>query len=163
MKTLAEKAAALAARIDREIKASAGKGLGKAVKFIEARVKEAANVKAPTREVVGRDGRKYLVATTKATPGAPLRVVSGRFFRSITSQMEDEFTGVVGSNAHADLSHAARFVAALTGENTYGFGYPGYWEVKNPVHQTFTPTFERWMPEIKAIIGGDVKIDLGAA
>ena len=90
--------------------------------FIEARVKEAASVKAPTR--TSKSGRKY--ATTRATPGAPLRVVSGRFRNSITSQMENETTGVVGSNAHADLSHAAQFVAALTGDKASGFNYPAH-------------------------------------
>lgn len=164
MRTLEEKAAKLAESIARQVEKSAGKGLQKAILFAEARVKEEASVKAPTR--TSASGRVY--ATEKATPGAPLRVVTGRFRQSITSYMQDENTGVVGSNARAPISESAAAIKRIFGVSVEdGFPYINYHEIpgfdgyKNAgKHQTFQPTFAKYMKELAVIVGSEVKVGL---
>jgi hypothetical protein len=41
-----------------------------------------------------------------------------------------------------------------------GANYPKYWEVDNPVHQTFTPTIARYMDDLGTIVGGAVKAEI---
>jgi len=157
--TNTEKAAALAQKIDRQVRKSAGRGLDTARLFAEARVKETASVKAPTRR--SKSGRLY--ATTPATPGAPLRVVSGRFRQSITSEMVSETEAIVGSNAHAEraVARAHTIIVSVHGVvQEPGYNYPRHWEVENPVHQTFQPTFERYGEQMAVIVGGRVKAEL---
>lgn len=167
MKTIEEKIAALVARIEREVKKSAGKGLAKAMPFIEARVKEAASVKAPTRLVKPRDGGKpYLVATTNAVKGRPLRIVSGRFWDSITSYMENETTGVFGSNARADVEESSEAFERIFGlKAEAGFLYPAFHEIEGDdegsgQHKTFQPTIKKYLKEIGIIVGSEVKVAL---
>lgn len=164
MRTMEQKAADLASKIDRDVRKAAGRGLDAARFFIEARVKEAARVKAPTRKVYPRNGgQPYLVATTKATPGAPLRVVSGRFAGSITSQMVSTTEALVGASAHAPraFGRAYSIMASMSGVvQQPGFGYPEYWEVTNPVHQTFTPTLITYSDQMGIIVGRAVKAEL---
>ncbi len=160
MRTLEQKAADLAAKIARQVTKGQGKGLQAAAFFGEARVKEAAAVKAPTRRAAS--GRLY--ATTRATPGAPLRVVSGRFRQSITSQMQSDTEAWIGSNARAPiaLGRARTIIVSVHGVTQEGgFLYPKYWEVTNPIHQTFTPTINKYRRDLAAIVGGHVKAELG--
>jgi len=169
--TPAEKAAKLAEKIKRQVEKGAGKGLNAARLFLEARVKEEASVKAPTRMVQPRGGGpKYPVATTRATPGAPLRVVSGRFRGSLYATMLDENTGIIGSNARAPLrKRSFQIVASIAGvtRTDQGFNYPRYHEVdgyggyeKAGGHKTFTPAIERNMDNLRRIVGGAVKAEL---
>ncbi len=165
MRTQEQKAAELAAKIARQVSKSAGKGLLAAGFFFQARTQETASVKAPTRR--SKSGRLY--ATTKATPGAPLRVVSGRFRQSLNAQNVSQTSDtevIVGSNAHAELSvtRARTIIASLAGvseQTQYGYNYPRRWEITDPVHQTFAPTWERWKNDIRTIVGADVVRELG--
>ncbi len=162
MRTAEQKAAELADKIARQVKKAAGRGLQAASLFAEGRVKEAASVKAPTRR--SKSGRIY--ATARATPGAPLRVVSGRFRQSITSQMQSETEAWVGSNARAPIAinRARSIIVSMAGvvqESNQGVNYPYHWEVTNPIHQTFTPTINKYRNELAVIVGGAVKAELG--
>ncbi len=160
MRTLEQKAADLAAKIARQVEKGAGKGLLAGGLFFQARTQEASRVKAPTR--TSKTGRVY--ATTKAIPGAPLRVVTGRFSASLNAQNVSQTSDtevIVGSNAHADLpiARVRSILVSMAGvveQNQHGFNYPKYWEVKNPIHQTFAPTWERYKGDIAKIVGADV-------
>ncbi len=164
--TNTEKAAALAQKIDRQVKAAAGRGLNSARLFIEGRVKETASVKAPTRR--SKSGRLY--ATTRATPGAPLRVVSGRFRQSITSEMVSETEAIVGSNARAPVAiqRARTIIVSVHGvAQQGGFNYPAYHSIDNwhgyagaGQHKTFQPVFEQYRDQMAIIVGGAVKTEL---
>jgi hypothetical protein len=150
-----ERAQKWAAKFADQVKRNAGKGLNKARLYAEGVVKFEASVKAPTRWVQPRNGGPaYPVATTPATPGAPLRVVSGRYYKSITSEMESELVALVGSNARAP----ERSIQTVWGVvETQGFNYPKYWEVENPVHTTFAPALERHLEALGKIVGGEVR------
>ncbi len=168
MRTMEQKAADLASKIDRQIRKGAGKGLNAARFFAEARVKEAASVKAPTRR--SKSGRLY--ATTPATPGAPLRVVSGNFWQHITSEMVNETTALIGTNARAPIAinRARTIIVSVHGvvqENAQGFNYPAFHEVNNwhghkgaGGHKTFQPTIEKYQDAMGTIVGGAVKAEL---
>lgn len=164
MRTLEQKAADLASKIARQVQKGAGKGLNKARQFGLARVQEAARVKAPIRWVQPRNGgQKYAVATTKATPGAPLRVVSGRFAGSLQSAMISDTEAVIGSNARAQRAFGRAYAIIVSTAGVVqegGFNYPKFWEVTNPVHQTFTPTLEKYAGDLATIVGGAVKAEL---
>jgi hypothetical protein len=166
-----ERAAMWAAKIADKFKKAGGKGLAKAVAMGELIVKQEASVKAPTRWVQPRDGRpKYPVATVAATPGAPLRVVSGRFRQSITHQMESEFSGLIGSDARAPDRGIAHLVVSFHGVRHVGgkFNYPAYHEVPNyegykgaGQHKTFAPALLRHINDFANVIGGEVRVELG--
>lgn len=88
-----------AAKIAREVQAKAKKGLMAATIFLSARVKEIISVPAPRALVKPRFGAPYYRATTRATPGAPPRKLSGELRRSISWEMRNNGTvGRVGTN-----------------------------------------------------------------
>lgn len=66
-------------QLERQVTRLAGSGLVAAGAFLSERIKETLSVPAPRRRVTRRDGTKTWAATTKATPGAPPRKVSGSF------------------------------------------------------------------------------------
>lgn len=163
MRTMEQKAADLASKIDRQIKKGANKGLDTARLFGLARVVEEASVRAPTR--TSKSGRKY--ATERATPGAALRVVSGRFRESLTSEMVSPFEAIIGSNAHADARSRAIIVSFHGVVQQGGFSYPAYHEIPGwggyqgaGKHQTFQPVFAKYMDAMGTIIGSAVKVEL---
>ena len=66
-------------QIEEKVQRLAGRGLLAAGTFLNARIKETLSVPAPRRRMTRGDGTKTWVATTKATPGAPPRKVTGSF------------------------------------------------------------------------------------
>ncbi len=154
-KTPQEQAAELAAKIKRDVEAAAGKGLNAAIRFLASRVKETLSVPAPRRRVKARNGDIYYVATTKATPGAPPRMLSGRMRGSITSQMISALEGAVGSNARAPTGVVAKALENLGAiEDAQGFNYPRYHEEHD--HKFLEPTYEKHKADIAKIVGRPV-------
>jgi hypothetical protein len=99
------------------VMAKAGKGVTSASYFYRGRLTELISVLAPTRKVYRAQyelrtsggitryvrGKDLIikVATTRATPGAPPRRVTGRLRASITVRIEKtdtETTGIIGTN-----------------------------------------------------------------
>lgn len=77
----------------------AGKGLAAAAIYLSGRIKEAISIPAPRRKVLGANGIVRYAASTKATPGAPPRKLSGQLRRTITWQwMEKLIRARVGTN-----------------------------------------------------------------
>jgi phage gpG-like protein len=76
-------------RITEEVKRSAGKGVAAAAYFYAARVKEVLSVPAPRASYLTKRNVKRVIATTRATPGAPPRKLTGRLRASISVLMLD--------------------------------------------------------------------------
>jgi len=81
------------AEVQAEVKRVAGAGLEAGARFLANRLKEVLSVPAPRRRVVSgprsrNPGLIYYVATTKATPGAPPRKLSGRLRTSIAMDFD---------------------------------------------------------------------------
>jgi hypothetical protein len=76
------------------------RGLTAASIFLANRVKELVSVPAPRRWVKPRrGGPRYLVATTRATPGAPPRKLNGRLRADVTYDVaQDGQSSRVGVN-----------------------------------------------------------------
>lgn len=70
-------------QIASEVERLAGRGLLAAGTFLQSRIKEKLSVPAPRKRVYRSDGSYYWRATTRATPGAPPRKVSGRLRASV--------------------------------------------------------------------------------
>lgn len=147
-----ERAKRLADRIKQEVIRGAGKGLKAALVFLYARTKEALNVRAPRRLVHGIRG-DYWKATTSATPGAPMRKVSGNAQRSLFYNMNsDGQSGVIG----------------MTAVSPKGFSYPKHHEVQDPSspsspssgqHPSIVPTATKYQREIAKIVGGQISLE----
>lgn len=79
----------------------AGKGVAAASFFYQGRVKEVISVPAPRKITYSSAGVKYYRATTRATPGAPPRKISGRLRASIAVEINKgkmQTTGRIGTN-----------------------------------------------------------------
>jgi len=140
MKADPAKVAEMVRKIKEEVKRAKGAGMRKASFFIRARIKEAISVPAPRRRSV--NGRYY--ATTPATPGAPIRKLSGNARRSVTTRY-DKRSITVSVNAKSDT----------------GFSYPRYHEERlagqpdSGQHPFVRPTIEKYEQEILTIIFGE--------
>jgi hypothetical protein len=145
-----EKARKLVEKIKQDVIKGAGAGINAALFFYKARVIEALNVVAPTRKVT-INGNITKVATTRALKNAPMRKVTGRAQKSVTSEMRGALAGVVGMNARSDAN----------------FNYPKYHEIVDPArimsgqHQSLIPTYNRYKKEIWTIVGKQVKFQIG--
>jgi len=121
-----------------DIKKSASRGTEAAAIFLVNALKKTLSIPAPRIAVVGvrgvRKGIRYYRATTRATPGAPPRKLSGDMRGSITYRMSGE-KAWVGTN--------------LT-------PYPEVHEKGD--HPWFRKTAELVRKELGAIIGKTVKI-----
>ncbi len=143
-----ERAKRLAERIKQEAIRSAGKGAKAATIFLYSRVKETLNVRAPRKLVHGVRGDHY-VATTPATPGAPMRRVSGDAQRSL-------FWNGVGPNT---------YVIGITAKSPSGFSYPKYHELQEEEspgsgqHQSIVPTVKRYQKELANIASVPVVLE----
>lgn len=136
----AEVAAKLAARIKQQVERGANKGLEAGLIFLGARVREMMSVPAPRKRVKDAGGNISYRATTRATPGAPIRKLSGKARASVTTRM-------VGPN-HGILSVKARSVK--------GFNYPRAHELRTG-HAFIAPTVAKYKRELMAIIGKGIK------
>lgn len=77
------------------------RGLTKACIHMTNETKKLISVPAPRRRVVARNGSIYWRATTRATPGAPPRKLSGNLRRSVSYDVDmGEFIGRVGTNVN---------------------------------------------------------------
>ncbi len=83
-------------KLREQIERAAGRGVQAAAIFLVARVKEVLSVPAPRRRAKTPRGI-YHVATTKATPGAPPRKLSGKLRASINYAMETSLRARVGT------------------------------------------------------------------
>ncbi len=154
----AEVARLLAIRITQQVQRGAGKGLAAAVTFLASRVREAVSVPAPRRAVraagVGRKkgGILYYVATTRATPGAPPRKLSGKLRQSIWSKMVSPTRAVIGANARGYPS----------GRYPQGANYPRILEksVGSRRHAFIAPTLVKYRREIRTILGRQMRLAL---
>jgi hypothetical protein len=149
----------LKAKIAKELKAGARKGVEAAVRFLASRIKETLNVPAPKRNVMAPGGGiAYRVATVAAIPGAPPRKLSGRLQASVTHKMLTPTVGIVGTGARSDK----------------GFNYPAFHELgmvgrgKNRTfgrwgggkHTFIKPTAEKYHKELRTIVGAEVRVQL---
>lgn len=153
----AEAARRLKARIAEQLRKGANKGVEAAIRFLAARWKETLSVPAPRRAVrsAPEPGKKlggilYYVATTKATPGAPPRKLSGRFRQSVTQKMLTPTVGIVGANARSDKN----------------FNYPAHHELGKSgqwgggLHQSLKPTVEANERNLRILVGAAVRTEL---
>jgi hypothetical protein len=147
--TYAEQMALLAQKIREEVVRSAGKGLNAARIFLTSRIKEVVSVPAPRKRVTPPGGGiPYYRATTPATVGAPPRKLSGRLRGSVTSEMKDELTAVVGCNARSDR----------------GFNYPEFLEkvtpgsVRSGEHPFIKPTIHKHEQDLLTIVGDNLEL-----
>lgn len=153
-----QQAALLAAKIVKEVKNSAGLGLNAARLFLVARLKETLSVPAPRRLVHTPLG-SYYVATTRATPLAPPRKLSGRARNSITSEMQGRWVAVVGTNVVSDpfRSRSSKYPK--------GFPYMKYHELfsmgkRAGRHKWIEPTVKKYIKDLETIIGRSVHFDI---
>lgn len=137
--TNAEIAKKLAEKIAKQVEKAAGEGLNAARVFITSRVKETLSTPAPRRRFKSSSGDFSYVATTRATPGAPPRKLSGRLRSSIYSSMLTNKVAVIGANARSDG----------------GYNYPKLLELAkgNRAHPFIRPTVYKYMKEIREIMG----------
>lgn len=162
----AEAARKLKERIAQQLKRGAGKGVEAAVRFLAARVKETLSVPAPKVAIRGAalPGKKlgpilgYRV-TTKATKGAPPRMVTGRMRQGVSHRMLSPILGVVGVHARAEP----------TKRHPAGFNYPKYHETGDEgdggqlgggPHPYLKSTADKYAKELKTIIGTEAKVAL---
>ncbi len=80
-------------------RAEASRRLARAAAFLAGEVKKVLSVPAPRVKVTSKKGSVYYRATTKATPGAPPRKLSGRLRASVAWDMPDAETARVGASA----------------------------------------------------------------
>ena len=86
-------------KIIKDIESALKRGLTKGCIHMTNETKKLISVPAPRRRAVARDGSIYWRATTRATPGAPPRKLSGNLRRSVTYVVDDkEFVGRIGTN-----------------------------------------------------------------
>jgi hypothetical protein len=135
-----ERARRLKERIADNIRRGAGKGIEAAGMFLASRVRDALNVSAPKRRLPGGG----YVVTQRATPGAPMRKVTGVARRSVYSQL---------------LASSTRKLIAVVGMNARspkGFNYPRHWEYNG--HPVLKPMSERYADALKTIVGAEIKM-----
>lgn len=160
-RTNQEIALLLAAKIAQQVSRGAGKGLDAARVFITSRVREAVSVPAPRRAVRGapapgkkKGGILYYVATSRATPGAPPRKLSGKLRQSVWSKMLAPNIAVIGANARG----------FPTRKNPRGVNYPAILELSKDArrrHAFIVPTIKKFNREIRAILGQNLKVEVG--
>ncbi len=129
----------LAARIQAQLVKNLNKGLNNARVFLTSRIKEEVSVPAPRKRAKDREGNIYYRATTRATPGAPPRKLSGKLRMSITSLMLTNRKAVIGVKARSPK----------------GANYPAILE--HGSHPFMVPTYRKWKKEIVQIVGRSVK------
>lgn len=150
----AEQARKLKERIALQLKKGAGKGVEAAVRFLESRIKETVSVPAPKK----LGANKVYRALTKATKGAPPRVLSGRLRQGVTHRMLSPIRGAVGVHARGLPSK----------KHPSGFNYPKHHEVDETEklgtgeHPYLKPTVEKYKRELKVLVGAEVKTELKA-
>lgn len=144
-RTNAEVASLLAARIADQVKRGLNKGLQAGAIFLASRIKEELSVPAPRKAMrAPAQGKKKGAifgyrATTRATPLAPPRKLSGRLRASITHRMITPLRAVIGTNVK----------------------YGRYLELsKRHPHKFLMPTAKKYRKEIAAIIGKAVKMEV---
>ena len=149
----ADVARKLAVRVGEKALASASRGLDRARKFLEAKVKEAVSTPAPRKLVKPRDGSApYYRATTPATPGAPPRMVSGNLRDKVTSRMDGPRRALVQSTARSRPSKAY----------PAGFPYGQFHErrmlgkARSGEHPYVKVTADRHRAELKSLISSEV-------
>lgn len=134
-------AARLATRIADNVRRGAGAGIEAAGTFLAARVRDALNVSAPKRRLPGGG---YQV-TQRATPGAPMRKVSGVARRSVYS------------TTYASSTAKLIAVVGMNARSVKGFNYPRFHEIKSTprsgMHPVLAPTAERFKDELTIIVG----------
>ena len=141
-----QQAQVLAQRIQAQVVRAAGKGLMAAAIFLAARVKETMSEPAPRKRTPGGGYR----ATTRATPGAPIRKLSGRARGSVFRRQISDTQVAVGTNAKSDK----------------GFNYPKYHE--RPMrgqsgsgkHRFIAPTVRQYRAELARIIGRVTTVEM---
>lgn len=121
------------AEIQALVMKKAGKGVAAASYFYQGRVKEVISVPAPRKITYGAGGVKYYRATTKATPGAPPRKLSGRLRASIAVEIQGSKMQTVGR----------------IGTNVV---YSRKLELGG--HPYLVPTLQRYRGSIRAIVAG---------
>lgn len=142
------KAQQLADQIKKEVEGAAGAGLKAAVEFFKARLIETISVSALPKRARSKTGEIYYRAGEPATPGAPIRKLSGDTVKKTTSAMVSELEGVIG-------------VASRSPNN---FRYPEYWEIVDPgkpgsgKHQFIAPTVAKYSGDMAKIVGENVKL-----
>jgi len=153
----------LVAKIAEQLKRGANKGVEAAVRFLAGRWKETVSVPAPKTAIRGAalPGKKLgpilgYRATKRATPKAPPRMLSGRFRQGIMHKMLTSTVGLVGTNARSKPSK----------KYPQGFNYPRYLELGKSgawgggEHQSLKPTVEKYVGELRTIVGSEVKKEL---
>ena len=80
----------------REVNRRAEKALAAGALTLANEVKKTLSVRAPTRMATSRSGVRYPVARTRAAPGAPPRLVTGRLRGSVGWQVLRQPGGPVG-------------------------------------------------------------------
>jgi phage gpG-like protein len=118
-------------QIAAEVEKKLGKGIKAASYFLQARVKECISIPAPRKIVLAGKGFKYYRATTRATPGAPPRKLSGRLRASIA----------------VEFNNPQNTTIARIGTNVV---YSAKLEEQN--HKYLTLMLNRYRNEIRAIV-----------
>ncbi len=143
-------AARLSAIIRAQVKTGVGKGILAAASFLTSRVKEVVSVPAPKRPIrlpsVGKKKGAIIGyrAKTKATPGAPPRVVSGQLRRKLSYHQLSPMQAAVGTNAKSKSGHP----------------YPRTLELSPQMNHPFIkPTFEKYKKELVKIIDEKVLLE----
>lgn len=151
-----QKAERLRNKINMQVHRGVGKGLKAGIIFLSQRVKETMSVPAPKRKTVGLFGQAIYRATTPATVGAPIRLLSGQARRKTSWKMVDEHTAMITCNARS----------LPTRSYPRGFPYPKYHEEANPAyrgsgkHQFIAPTVKKYRTQLLKIIGRGMREEL---
>lgn len=156
----AQVAALLAAKIAQQVQRSAGKGLQAVTTFLAARVRETVSVPAPRRAIRGipQGGAKRgpilgYRATSRATPGAPPRKLSGKLRQSVWSKMLTPTKAVIGANARG----------YPTRDSPRGANYPAILELSldpRRRHAFIMPTVRKYRRETARIMGRSLRVGL---
>lgn len=131
-----------------DFKRSVGRGIEAAAIFLANRIREFLSVPAPRKIVTSRDGVRYYRATTKATPGAPPRKLSGALRRSVGwIILERKVAARVGIFGGKELKHQE---PGQVGK------YARRHERTN--HKFISVMIELWRPQLEYIIGRPFEI-----
>jgi hypothetical protein len=161
---------AITKRIQAQVKRAAGKGLGAAAVFLQARLRETVGARAPTKTVAGKKGymagKTYRRALTPALRGAPPRVVSGELRAKLRVTVEGQggLTLVVTDSAKS-LAPSAQFPG--------GFPYPAYHEgnrgapwkgyLGSGKHPWVRPTVDKYRQALLTVVGKEFKASMKEA
>jgi hypothetical protein len=140
------KARSLAAKIAKQVRDGAGRGMQAAITFLAARVKETVGVQTPVKAVPGVGGGTSYRAVTPAVAGAPPRRVSGRLQKSVRGVMESP----------------TRALIVVDAVSPRGFPYPKYLDAPglgagSGLHPFVGPTVTRYKGALETIVGNAVK------